>query len=396
MGMKTEAIPRLGVVDALATGLTEAARRPWLITIPLISELLLWLAPRFSIAGLLQGFMTGWEALLRAAYTPSQMTGLGDMIVSVRDLMAQAGSTFNLLDGISAGWLGAPSALSATQVTRMTFISDLVLAPAGLAIPVPRVDASPWQGAPIAVTSLGMLLLLTVGFWVVGQVLVAAYLRWCGTSWRMSPPAPVMLPGMHVRAARPGQGTAHPLSAAPVASESGLAPANRPWAGLRGLLTLTLRLAGFSILIGVIVMVLRLPLAFALGLLWVSNSSILGGLMLLFGGVALWLTLWFLVSLFFVNEAILLDEQSVLRGVLRSVVLVHNNFWPTLGLGVLINLLMYGFRAVWGILGHNVVGSAVAIALNAYLSTGMLLAIFAFYESLSRRTGARRVVGSKT
>lgn len=395
--MKTEAIPRLGVVDALATGLTEAARRPWLITIPLISELLLWLAPPFSIAGLLQGFMSAWEAVLRAAYTPSQMSGLGDMIASMRGLMAQAGSTFNLLDGIGGGWLGAPSALSATQVTRMTFISDLVLAPAGLAIPVPRMGASPWQGAPIEVTSLGMLLLLMVGFWVVGQVLVAAYLRWCGTSWRTSPPAPLVIRGVRARAARPDRGAAHPTPTVPAASESAAALAgNRPWAGLRGLLSLTLRLTGFSILIGAIVMVLRLPLAFALGLLWVSNSSVLGGLMLLFGGVALWLTLWFLVSLFFVNEAILLDEQSVLRGVLRSVVLVHNNFWPTLGLGVLINLLMYGFRAVWGILGHNVVGSAVAIALNAYLSTGMLLAIFAFYESLSRRTGARRVVGSKT
>ncbi len=395
--MKTEAIPRLGVVDALATGLTEAARRPWLITIPLISELLLWLVPPFSIAGLLQGFMSAWEAVLRAAYTPSQMSGLGDMIASMRGLMAQAGSTFNLLDGIGGGWLGAPSALSATQVTRMTFISDLVLAPAGLAIPVPRMGASPWQGAPIEVTSLGMLLLLMVGFWVVGQVLVAAYLRWCGTSWRTSPPAPLVIRGVRARAARPDRGAAHPTPTVPAASESAAALAgNRPWAGLRGLLSLTLRLAGFSILIGAIVMVLRLPLAFALGLLWVSNSSVLGGLMLLFGGVALWLTLWFLVSLFFVNEAILLDEQSVLRGVLRSVVLVHNNFWPTLGLGVLINLLMYGFRAVWGILGHNVVGSAVAIALNAYLSTGMLLAIFAFYESLSRRTGARRVVGSKT
>ena len=118
--------------------------------------------------------MSAWEAVLRAAYTPSQMSGLGDMIASMRGLMAQAGSTFNLLDGIGGGWLGAPSALSATQVTRMTFISDLVLAPAGLAIPVPRMGASPWQGAPIEVTSLGMLLLLMVGFWVVGQVLVAA------------------------------------------------------------------------------------------------------------------------------------------------------------------------------------------------------------------------------
>ncbi len=391
--MKTEAIPRVSPVDALATGLTEAARRPWLITIPLISELLLWLAPPFSIARLLQDFMSAWEALLRTAYTPSQMSGLGDMIASVRDLMGQAGSVFNLLDGIGGGWLAAPSALSATQVTRMTFISDLVLAPAGLAISVPRMGAAPWQGAPIEVTSLGMVLLLVVGCWVVGQVLVATYLRWCGTSWRMTPPP---LPGVRARALRPGRSAAQPATVAPAGGQSVEQAGSRPWAGLRGLLTLTLRLAGFSILIGAIVMVLRLPLAFALGLLWVSNSSVLGVLMLLFGGVALWLTLWFLVSLFFVSEAIVLDDQPVLRAVARSIVLVHSNFWPTLGLGLLINLLMYGFRAVWGILGHNVAGSVVAIALNAYLSTGMLLAVFAFYGRLSQRPGTRRIVGSKT
>jgi hypothetical protein len=102
--MKIEAIPRLGVVDALATGLTEAARRPWLITIPLISELLLWLAPPFSVAGLLQGFMSAWEAVLRAAYTPSQMSGMGDMIASVRGLMAQALSTC-WTGSVVAGWV---------------------------------------------------------------------------------------------------------------------------------------------------------------------------------------------------------------------------------------------------------------------------------------------------
>jgi hypothetical protein len=399
--MKTEAVPRVGVIDALATGLTEAVRRPLLITIPLITELLLWLAPPLSISGLLQRVMTVWEALLRATYAQGQMTGLNDMITSMRELMAQAGSSFNLLDGISGGWLGVPSALSTTQVTRMTFISDLVLAPAGLTIPLPRMAAAPWQAAPIEVGNIWLLLLLTAGFWMVGQVLVAAYLRWCATSWRSSPPVPLPVPGAaRPRVKRPSQaGLPLPGRTAPTVAP-GVRPAlpvvRTPWVGLRGLLNLALRLAIYSIVIGVIVMVLRMPLAFALGLLWISNSSLLGVLMLLFGGVALWLTLWFLVSLFFVTEAIVLDEQTVMRGLVRSIVLVHNNFWPTMGLGVLINLLMYGFRAVWGLLGHDAIGCAVAIVTNAYLSTGMLLAIFAFYESLSRRPVTRRVVGSKT
>ena len=40
--------------------------------------------------------------------------------------------------------------------------------------------------------------------------------------------------------------------------------------------------------------------------------------------------------------------------------------------------------------------AAIALVTNAYLATAMLLAIFAFYESHSRRAGVRRVVGNRT
>jgi len=50
-----------------------------------------------------------------------------------------------------------------------------------------------------------------------------------------------------------------------------------------------------------------------------------------------------------------------------------------------INLLMLGFRAVWGLIGSTPFGAIVAIMGNAYLATAMLLAVFAYYENLRSR-----------
>ena len=73
--MKSEAIPRTGIVDAIGTGLTEAARRPWLWIVPIVVDLVLWLAPRLSITELTSQLMAAWRALLPLIYTPDQMAG---------------------------------------------------------------------------------------------------------------------------------------------------------------------------------------------------------------------------------------------------------------------------------------------------------------------------------
>jgi hypothetical protein len=374
--MKTEAVPRVGAVDALSTGLVEAARRPWLMAIPLVTELLLWLAPPISIAQLLARFMRAWEVLMRTAYyPPGQLDSMNSMIASMQEMAAHVGAQFNLAELLSGGWAGAPGIIPLAQITRLTFVSDLVLSPTGLAPALPRVMAAPWQAAAIEVPSLGTLMWWALGLWLVGQVLTAAYLRWIAQSWRGR--------ALPVSPAKPAANAAAPLIARVL-----------PWSGMRGLARLSIRLTLFSLLVGAIVMILQVPLAVATGLLWMSSSSALGMLMSLFGGVALWLTLWFLVSLYFVSEAIVLDQQPIWQAVARSLVLVHNNFWSTLGLGLLVNLLLYGFRAVFSMIGQHPVGVVVGIMINAYLATSMLLAIFAFYDNMSHRVITGRVAAS--
>jgi hypothetical protein len=84
--MKSNVAPKLSVIDALTAGLTTVARRPWLIVVPVAIDLVLWLAPRLSINSLALKFFAVWEALVRAAYTPTQMASMGDMIDAVREV----------------------------------------------------------------------------------------------------------------------------------------------------------------------------------------------------------------------------------------------------------------------------------------------------------------------
>jgi hypothetical protein len=400
--MKPDKAPQVGVVDALTAGLTQAGRRPALILIPALADLFLWLAPRLSVDTLLQQLGREWESLAQAVYTPAQLATMADMLAAFRAGMTQLGSVLNLAEALTGAWLAPPSVLSLVQGTRMTFISDLMLAPLGLGLPLSRLAPAPWQAAPIQVTSLGAVFLLVVGLWLIGQLLVAFYLRWAATGW--SDPF-----GGSKGGARPASTDANSASAAPAANgnkdgtpgfvggtaegaasaanareQTAVAPASR-WAGWRGLLGLTVRLTSFSLLLGLLVFLLRLPLVLALVLTMFSAGNAAMFVALLFGGLALWMLLWFLLSFYFVSEAVVLDQQPLWKGILQSVALVRSNLWATLGLGFVVNLLMWGFRAIWGFVGGTPTGAVVGILGNAYLATGMLLAIFIFYRELCRR-----------
>jgi len=344
----------VGVLDALTTGLTQAGRRPWLLIIPVLVDLSLWLAPQFSIRVLTQRFLVIWEALVRATYPSGQLALMEELLQTVQQTLTEFGARVNLMDVITGAWLGVPSTIAATQAaSRVTFISDVVLAPAGLSLNLPQVAASPWRTPPIEVTNVWGVLLIAAGLWLVGQLLVALYLRWAAASR-----------SLEQRSAASGED---------------------PWQGGRGFWGLALRLTVFGLFLGILVFMLRVPLGLAATLLFLSGSPVAGLLFALVGGITLWLLLWMLTSLFFVSETILLDHQPLWRGLLQSITLVRLNGLPTMGLVLAINLLMLGFRAVWGLIGSTPFGAIVAIMGNAYLATAMLLAVFAYYENLRSR-----------
>jgi hypothetical protein len=354
----------MGPVDALTAGLSLAGQRPWLALLPLVVDLVLWLAPRLSVAGLAQRFLTAWETLVRAAYTPDQLAQLADMLEAVRATITQVGAQANLAETITGHWLSAPSAIAAAGATRLTFISDTVLAPAGLSPTLARLAAWAGQGT-VEVTGVGSALLILTGLWLAGQAVAAFYLHWVGQEWRAAQPA---------RRNR-SPATAGDPAPLPEAAAAALPPFS---------VTL-LRLVIFNIALGIIGFILRVPLGMAVAVMMLAGSSVAGIAFIFVGGITLWLLLWFLTACFFVSEAIVLDGQSVSKATLQSATLVRGDGVRAFGLVALINLLMLGFRAIWGLAGQNPAGVLVAMVGNAYLTTGIVLAVYSYYDNLRTR-----------
>lgn len=349
--MKTDYTPHPGIIDVLTTGLAQAARRPWLWLIPFFVDLPLWLAPKLSVADLMRRFLQGWEMLVRATYSPRQLELMGDMLRAVREGMTALAGQINLLDTVAGSWLGPPSAVAVGQITRFNFISELILAPIGLVPVLPTIRPAGWQPAAIEVRSLWAVLLIVAALWVAAQAIAVLWLRWAAAAVAVGP------------------------STAGEAAKDCRGPFVAQW----------LQLMGFCLFLGILLFVLRLPLGATLVLLMLSGSALAGTLFAIIGGITLWIMLWMLLSLYFTSEGLLCERQPVWRSMLQAALLVRGRVLATAGLIALINLLMLGFRAVWGIIGQNTAGAVVAMAGNAYLGTAMLLAVFAYYAALRQR-----------
>jgi hypothetical protein len=171
----------------------------------------------------------------------------------------------------------------------------------------------------------------------------------------------------------------------PDSQEAAADPFIPHWRGVGGLLSLSARLVVFSVLLAVGVFTLYLPLGLAMLVVTSSGSGAAGMMFAVVGGMTLWALMWLLTSLFFVSEAMVLDGQPFWASLWSSFRLTRRHALRAFGLVALINLILLGFRAVWGLLGQTPIGAIAAIFANAYLVTAMLLAVYAFYAELRRR-----------
>ena len=365
--MKTAQSSPLSIVDALTAGLGAALARPWLIAIPAAIDLGLWLSPRLTINILVQRFLAIWEALFRLSFSASQQPVTGDMVSTVREGMTQMGQGVNLADLITGSWLSMPSAVATIQSPRLTLISDVVMAPFGLGIKLRSVAPAPWQGPALEITSFWVALLIVVGLWACSQLIAAVILR--AAAAKPIPPATQQPDAPQAEAADP-----------PV----------RHWRGVPGLLALTARLAGFTLLLALVVFFLYLPLGLALLFVTSSGNAAASMIFAMMGGLTLWVLMWLLTSVFFVSEALIVDGRPFLASLWDSFRLTRLNTLRTFGLVALVNVILLGFRAVWGLVGQTPAGAIVAILGNAYLVIAMLLAVYAYYAELRRRAAPKQ------
>jgi hypothetical protein len=155
-----------------------------------------------------------------------------------------------------------------------------------------------------------------------------------------------------------------------------------------------LSVVGFILLALAFVVALSIPVGLVVGLAQFAAPGL---------GVALWsiaLTMvqiagvLFMIYLFFLVYAIVVSEVGPIRAAVSSARVVANNFWTSVGFIVLFYVISLGMQVVWMALSASAIGTAAAIAGNAYIESGLAAASMLYYSSrVSRLPAARGVLG---
>lgn len=134
----------------------------------------------------------------------------------------------------------------------------------------------------------------------------------------------------------------------------------------------------FIVLVAGMLFVAAIPASIGIGLLTLVSPAIGAIAMPLFGGFIL----LFFFYLYFATAALVLDNLPVHRAIFQSFRLVRNNFWATLGFIVLTNLISIGITLILNRLASaQPVGFFVAVGINAYIGSGLAMALLVFYRT---------------
>ena len=363
MDVKTkEESPRpLGVIGSLTAGFEMLGRHLWLITLPVLVDLLLWLGPRISIAPLVEQF---------AAFLTSRSAPDPAMVGQIRQaahLLEEFGERSNLLALLSAlPLLNVPSLLAQH-------------AP-GLSSPL---------GEPLVMLNANVLIVIAWAVILVPIGLVLGFLYLNGVA-------------RSVRAMRPQDDEATAVSpSTPAGANADDGPSEvegpevsvddpsvveEPATDERGQGE---EFLGADSDAGKFMRVLL----FGAGLL-TAGMMLLPVWMLLVGaivaiaptlGVLVWslsigLSSYFLLHLLFVVPGVLVGGRGLLRSIWESVLLIHTQFPAVLGLLLLVVVIDQGLGFVWSLPSGDSWSLLVGIVGNGCIATGLTAALFVFYQ----------------
>jgi len=292
----------LGIIDTLSAGFSTVAKNLWLVTVPILLDVALWLAPKLSVAPVVDHLIATMNSALQALGP----TGTADisvyrMVETLSTTLQQSVGRANLFTMLNWGRLGVPGV-------------------AGLRLIEPEVDRV------IEITSYGQWFGVQIILLLVGLLITCLFLGMLGQEVRGE--------GVHL-----GK-----LS--------------------KRLPSYWLYMLAFMVPMGL--------LLFSI----VGSSMILGALGFLFWG----LLIWVIIYLAFVPQAITMSEAKPFRAVVGSFTVVRANFWSSLGLIILVNLINLGLSMLWVRFMGSTLGMAAVILLNAYVGTSLTAACFIFFR----------------
>jgi hypothetical protein len=154
----------LGIIDSISAGFRVVQRHPWLIILPLLVDIWLWLGPHLSISQIVELLLKTWPT----AELPSDIS---QMVIASQEMLRDIGQQFNLF------WLVSNS------LTWFNVLLPGLVAPARFAAAMQPQQvqlATVWIAAPLALAAglgLGSAFIISVtaqmqpatgsaGFWL--------------------------------------------------------------------------------------------------------------------------------------------------------------------------------------------------------------------------------------
>lgn len=322
-----------GIIETLSAGFDHVNQIVWIVAVPIVMDLFLWLAPRVS-AGIVINQVAAWYSQLIHTYTSVAGGGVNaatiDQARQAVDALEKSGGSFNLLTLLVVNLASVPSIA-----------------------PTPMAGRPVWQ-----VGSLGVLGGVILATQLVGILIGCLYL------------------GLIAQKIRDGKVI--------------------PRALVRQVWSYWLSVLGFILLAIGLVAVVSIPVGLAIGLVQLVAPAVGVALWFAALAGAQIAIVLLMIYLFFLVDAIVVSEAGPVRAAVNSARVVANNFWSTVGFIVIIYIILLGTQVIWTALSHNSAGLLVAIIGNAYVSSGIAAASMIYYQTrLSRlpaaRGGLRRV-----
>lgn len=308
----------MSIIDSLSAGYRLLARRLELILIPVLLDLLLWLMPRLSVAPLFERVAQFYAETATLSELPGEMATMAQDVAMVLNEAGASSNLFNLLFWISGSLLRLPSLLYVVEPPR--------------------------AGAPQELSTLGSVLGLGVLLVLAGIAIGVAYLT-------------LLARGLPIGAATKSWSWAE-------------------WPRL--VVRRSLQIVAFLVLLVLGILVIFVPVSIGMTLLALLAPGLTALLAFVFGGLVLVLFFY----LYFVPAGLILDGLQLPRAVVQSVHLVRANFWATVGLFLLTELISIGFGIILGrLVSYQPLGTLTAIVVYAFIGSGLALAFLIFYRT---------------
>jgi hypothetical protein len=320
-----------GVIETLSAGYAAVNRQPWVLLLPVLLNVFLWLGPHVSYSPLVGPVVTTateWTrdvALGPRRPVPEAESLSGPELDQARQWLIARSDDVNGFEALVWSPLGLPNVPSlSTASDEVAFVNG-------------------WgDGVVLLVACIALGLLL--GGWFYGGLAVASQNESGGplTAGRRVPRAVVDVIG------------------------------------------LVAVLLGVSVLLG-------LPVVLLIGFTALVSPpvAVLGSVLLLVG------LLYASVHLFFSVAAIFVSSAGPLMAIQRSVGTVRRHLWPSIALIVLTWLILAGMGRVWDLLASSVpspFGVLLGILGNAYVASGLIAAGMVFYIQRSEPVSASGAV----